>query len=71
MKNLYKKLAVVAGGVGASAAVFAQTSSGMDVSSTVTAISGVVTAIVAIGGAVLSIVVVAWGYKVVKGFIGR
>nr|WP_255451601.1 major capsid protein [Trinickia terrae] len=43
----------------------------MDVSSTVSVISGVVSAVTAIGAAVLSVVVVAWGYKTVRGFIGR
>ena len=69
----FKKLTVA--GVGAalavgSSAVFAQ-ASGIDVSSTVTSISGVIAAVVSIGAAVLSVVVVAWGYRTVRGFIGR
>ncbi|MFM0380473.1 major capsid protein [Paraburkholderia strydomiana] len=73
MKNLKKKLAVVVAGVAASAGAFAQTSgtSGVDVTSTVSSISAVSSSIVSIGGAVLGIVVVAWGYRVVKGFLGR
>ncbi|KVF68936.1 MULTISPECIES: major capsid protein [Burkholderia cepacia complex] len=72
MKNL-KKLAVVAAGAVASAGAFAQATgtTGVDVTSTVSSISAVSTSIVAIGGAVLGIVVVAWGYRVVKGFLGR
>ncbi|KWF67375.1 coat protein [Burkholderia multivorans] len=58
MKNL-KKLAVVAVGAAVSSGAFAQ-ASGVDV-----------TPVVSIGGAVLAVVVVAWGYKVVKGFLGR
>jgi phosphotransferase system glucose/maltose/N-acetylglucosamine-specific IIC component len=67
---MLKKLFVVAAGVAASSGAFAQ-ASGVDVTSTVTSISGVTTSIEAIGGAVLAVVVVAWGYRVVKGFIGR
>jgi phosphotransferase system glucose/maltose/N-acetylglucosamine-specific IIC component len=68
--KMLKKLFVVAAGVAASSGAFAQ-ASGVDVTSTVTSISGVTTSIEAIGGAVLAVVVVAWGYRVVKGFIGR
>lgn len=72
MNNL-KKLAVVAAGALASAGAFAQSNpgTGVDVTGTVSTISAVSTSIVAIGGAVLGIVVVAWGYKTVKGFLGR
>lgn len=70
MNNLKKKLAVVAAGAAASTGAFAQ-ASGVDVTSTVSSISAVSSSIVAIGGAVLGIVVVAWGYRVVKGFLGR
>jgi len=72
MKSLKKS---VAAGVGValaagSSAVFAQ-ASGVDVTSTVASIGGVTSSIVSIGGAVLAVVVVAWGYRVVGGFIGR
>ncbi|HEB3529761.1 TPA: hypothetical protein RZC51_001230 [Burkholderia cenocepacia] len=73
MKNLKKKLAVVAAGsAGAlvSSASFAQ-ASGVDVTPIVASINGVAPSIVTIGGAVLAIVVLAWGYKTVKGFLGR
>ncbi|MDI3304200.1 MAG: major capsid protein [Burkholderia multivorans] len=73
MKNLKKKLAVVAAGGAAalvSSASFAQ-ASGVDVTPIVTSVNNVIPSIVAIGGAVLAVVVVAWGYKTVKGFLGR
>jgi Inovirus Coat protein B len=73
MKNLKRKFAVVAGGSAAavaSTASFAQ-ASGVDVTPVVASINNVVPSIVSIGGAVLAVVVVAWGYKVVKGFLGR
>jgi hypothetical protein len=73
MKSLTKKLSVAAAGVGAavvSSASFAQ-ASGVDVTATVTAINNVVPSLISIGGAVLAVVVVAWGYKVVRGFMGR
>lgn len=69
MKNL-RKLAVVAAAAAASSGAFAQ-ASGVDVTPVVTSINNVIPSIVAIGGAVLAVVVVAWGYKVVKGFLGR
>ncbi|KVL90152.1 MULTISPECIES: major capsid protein [Burkholderia cepacia complex] len=69
MKNL-KKLAVVAVGAAVSSGAFAQ-ASGVDVTPVVSSINNVVPSIVSIGGAVLAVVVVAWGYKVVKGFLGR
>ncbi|MDW9228979.1 putative membrane protein [Burkholderia cepacia] len=73
MKNLKKKLVVVAGGGAAalvSSASFAQ-ASGVDVTPIVNSVNNVIPSIVAIGGAVLAVVVVAWGYKTVKGFLGR
>ena len=70
MKNLKARLAVVAAGVAASTGAFAQ-ASGVDVTPIVSSINSVVPSIVSIGGAVLAVVVVAWGYKVVKGFLGR
>ncbi|TKC83952.1 hypothetical protein FAZ69_22365 [Trinickia terrae] len=75
VKGAAKRAAVGVVVAGASVAAFAQTSSSstvvVDVSSTVSVISGVVSAVTAIGAAVLSVVVVAWGYKTVRGFIGR
>jgi hypothetical protein len=73
MKSLTKKFSIVAVGAAAaiaSSASFAQ-ASGVDVTSTVTAINNVVPSLISIGGAVLAVVVVAWGYKTVKGFLGR
>lgn len=70
MKKQVKRVVVGAALAGASVGAFAQ-ASGVDVTSTVASISAVATSITAIGAAVLSIVVVAWGYRVVKGFIGR
>lgn len=73
MKNLKKKLAVVAAGCAGglvSSASFAQ-ASGVDVTPVVNSINNVAPSIVTIGGAVLAIVVLAWGYKTVKGFLGR
>jgi hypothetical protein len=69
-KKLKARLMVVAAGAAASSAAFAQ-ASGVDVTSTVTAINNVVPSLISIGGAVLAVVVVAWGYKTVKGFLGR
>ncbi|MFC0398598.1 major capsid protein [Paraburkholderia rhizosphaerae] len=70
MKGLKAKLAVIAAGAAASTGAFAQ-ASGVDVTPIVTAINGTIPSIVAIGGAVLAVVVVAWGYKTVRGFLGR
>jgi hypothetical protein len=70
MKNLKARLAVIAAGAAASTGAFAQ-ASGVDVTPIVSSINGVVPSIISIGGAVLAVVVVAWGYKVVKGFLGR
>jgi hypothetical protein len=60
----------------ASVAAFAQTSgSGVtpafDDTPILTSINGVAPIIIDIGGAVLAVVVVAWGYKTVKSFLGR
>ncbi|KVQ24737.1 major capsid protein [Burkholderia cepacia] len=56
-----------------SAVAFAETSpvASMDVTPIVTSINAVVPNLVLVGGAVLAVAAVAWGYKVVKGFIGR
>ena len=73
MKLLSKKLVLIAtgAGIGAVSQFAAAQASGVDVTSTVTSINNVTPSIVAIGGAVLAVVVVAWGYKTVKGFLGR
>lgn len=65
----------VVGALG-SVAAFAQTSGTtttavLDDTPIVTAINAIGPDIVDIGGAVLAVVVVAWGYRTVKGFIGR
>lgn len=76
MKNLSKKIAVAAAGAVAavaSSATFAQTSpaSGVDATGIVSTINGVIPTIQAVGAAVIGVVVVAWAYKTVKGFLGR
>ncbi|AIS94507.1 major capsid protein [Burkholderia thailandensis] len=73
MKNLSKKIAIAAGGAAAavaSSASFAQ-ASGVDATGIVTTINGVIPTIQAVGAAVIGVVVVAWAYKTVKGFLGR
>lgn len=75
MKNVQKKflsLSIAAAAALASSVSFAQTTpTGVDSAPIVTSINGVQPTIIAIGGAVLAVVVLAWGYKVVKGFLGR
>ena len=73
MASLMKKVAAGFGAVAVSSVTFAQASGvpAVDTTSTVAAISNVVIAVTAIGGAVLGVVVCAWGYKTVKGFLGR
>lgn len=76
-----KALAVVGASVGLASSAFAQAAgtgtgtgtatAGINDGPIVQSINGVVPAIVDIGGAVLAVVVVAWGYKTVKGFLGR
>ncbi|KVG41309.1 MULTISPECIES: major capsid protein [Burkholderia] len=68
-----KKQIAAVGLVMTSAAAFAETSpvASMDVTPIVTSINAVVPNLVLVGGAVLAVAAVAWGYKVVKGFIGR
>lgn len=81
---LKKRMAGVARNALAAAAVsavavssaFAQssgsgTATGISDGPILTAINSVTPVIVDIGGAVLAVVVVAWGYKTVKGFLGR
>ena len=70
MKKLIKVGAVAAGLMAAASGAFAQ-ASGIDTSAIVPQITGISTTIAAIGGAILSVVVVAWGYRIVKGFMGR
>jgi hypothetical protein len=65
-------LAVGAAASVSSVSAFAQASgTTINDSAIVSSIGSVATNVADIGGAVLSIVVVAWGYKMVKGFIGR
>jgi hypothetical protein len=76
-----KAAAVIGASVGLASSAFAQaagTGTGTGTATTgindgpiLTAINGVTPVIVDIGGAVLAVVVVAWGYKTVKGFLGR
>ncbi|AJY30067.1 putative membrane protein [Burkholderia thailandensis 34] len=73
MKNLSKKVAVAVAAVAASSLAVAQTApaSGVDASGIVSTINGVIPTIQAVGAAVIGVVVVAWAYKTVKGFLGR
>lgn len=68
-----KKVAVGVVVLSGAASTFAQTApaSGVDVTAVVSSINGVVPSIVAVGGAVIALAVVVYGFKVVKGFIGR
>jgi len=61
---------------GASVAAFAQstgtgTSQAFSDTAIVASINSVGSDLIDVGGAVLGIVTVAWGFKVVKGFLGR
>lgn len=72
MKKLFKRVAVGAGLAVASVGAFAQASTvTISDSSIVTQINSVGSILVDVGGAVIGIVAVAWGYRMVKGFIGR
>ena len=70
-KKLLQRLLVGAGVAVASAGAFAQASSPIVDTGIVANISAVTSVVVDVGGAVLAVVTVAWGYKTVKGFIGR
>lgn len=64
--------ALSAGVLVASSAAMAQASGvAIDTTSTVSTINGLQTTISAIGAAVVAVVVVAYGWRVVKGFLGR
>ena len=74
MKGAVRSAAVaVVAGV-SSVAAFAQSSGtttpAFNDAAIMTSINGVVPVLVDIGGAVLAVVVVAWGYKMVKSFLG-
>lgn len=72
MKKFVKRVAVGAGVAVASVGAFAQASGGaINDTSIVSSITSVTTNVADIGGAVLAVVVVAWGYRMVKGFVGR
>ena len=70
--KMVKRIAVGVGMAVASVGAFAQ-ASGTTINDTgiVSSITGVTTNVQDIGGAVLAVVVCAWGYRVVKGFLGR
>ncbi|HDR9873026.1 coat protein [Burkholderia ubonensis] len=70
MTNLDKKVVAGAAVAVASSAAFAQ-ASGVDATGIVSTINGVIPTIQAVGAAVIGVVVVAWAYKTVKGFLGR
>ncbi len=80
MKNLNLKARFVGVAVAVASAVVSgvaaaqttgTTTTTIDSAPIVTSINSVGPIIVDIGGAVLAVVVLAWGYKTVKGFIGR
>jgi hypothetical protein len=72
MKKIVWRVAAGAGLALASMGAFAQ-ASGAAINDTaiVSNITSVSSTVTDIGGAVLAVVVVAWGYRMVKGFIGR
>lgn len=74
--KMVKRVAAVAGlAVASIGSAFAQASGTavqqIDDSGIVANIASVTQVVIDIGGAVLAVVVVAWGYKTVKSFIGR
>jgi len=77
MKGAARSVAVaVAGAIGSVSAFAQSTGSGSATpafsdTAILSSISGVTPIIQDVGLAVLAVVVVAWGFKVVKGFIGR
>lgn len=73
-KSMVRGSVVAVAAVVAPVAAFAQstgTTSSFDTTEIVASINGVVPALVAVGGAVLGVVAVAWGIKMVRGFLGR
>jgi hypothetical protein len=72
VKGKAAELAVGAVAAVGSASAFAQ-ASGATINDTgiVSSISGVTGNVQDIGAAVLAVVVCAWGYRIVKGFLGR
>lgn len=75
VKGAAKRTAVGVVAAGMSVAAFAQTPTGVTPAFNdgpiLASVNGVAPIIVDIGGAVLAVVVVAWGYKTVKSFLGR
>jgi hypothetical protein len=72
MKKMFKRVAVDAALAGASVGAFAQ-ASGASINDTgiVSSISAVSTNVQDVGGAVLAVVAVVFGFRLLKGFIGR
>lgn len=71
-KNLAVRAAAGVGLAIASVGAFAQASGAtINDTSIVSSINGVVTNISNVGSAVLVVVICAWGYRTVKGFLGR
>ncbi len=71
-KNLAVRAAAGVGLALASVGAFAQASgTTIDDTGIVASVTGVVTNITHVGGAVLTVVICAWGYRAVKGFLGR
>jgi hypothetical protein len=74
VKGVVTRAAVGVVTAGASVAAFAQASEATPSFSDTTivaSINGIAPIIIDVGGAVLAVVTVAWGYKTVKGFLGR
>lgn len=75
-KGAVQRVAVGVAVAAASASVFAQTSGSggttqIDGSATMQAVNAVGPVLVQVGGSVLSVVAIAWGYRMVRNFVGR
>jgi hypothetical protein len=68
MKKLIAAAATALAGAGVSAA---EAAPAMDVTPVVNAVNAVGPSIVLVGGAVLAVAAVTFGYRTVRGFIGR
>jgi len=74
MKSGAVRFGVMAGALMSSVAAVAQTDTTTPAFADgpiVSSINGVAPIIIDVGGAVLAVVCVAWGFKVVRGFLGR
>jgi len=72
MKKMVKRVAVGVALAGASVGAFAQASGAtINDAGIVASITGVTSNVVDVGGAVLAVVAVVFGFRLLKGFIGR